>query len=67
MHADLVALGINGSDNLVAASARARRAQRQEIEKTTGRCIYMPMSFGASETLQFDWHEDWALIAGERT
>jgi len=27
----------------------------------------VPLAFGAGEALQFDWSEDWAVIAGERT
>ncbi len=67
MHADLVALGFDGSYNRVAAFARAWTAQRHEAEQTTGRGIYVPLSFGAGEAFQFDWSEDWAVIAGERT
>ncbi len=67
MHADLVALGYEGSYNRVAAFARTWRAKKQEIDKTSGRGTYVPLTFGPGEAFQFDWSEDWAVIAGERT
>jgi transposase len=67
MHADLVVLGFDGSYNRVAAFARAWSAHRHEIEQTTGRGTFVPLTFGAGEAFQFDWSEDWAVIAGERT
>ncbi len=67
MHADLVALGFEGSYNRVSAFARAWAAHRQEIEQTTGRGTFVPLTFGAGEAFQFDWSEDWAVLGGERT
>lgn len=67
MHADLVALGYDGSYNRVAAFARTWQAKRQEAERTAGRGTFVPLVFGAGEAFQFDWSEDWAVIAGERT
>ncbi|MFY9512671.1 MAG: IS21 family transposase [Rubrivivax sp.] len=67
MHAELVALGFDGSYGRVAAFARAWIAQRHEVEQTTGRGTFVPLTFGAGEAFQFDWSEDWAVIAGERT
>jgi transposase len=67
MHADLVVLGFEGSYNRVAAFARAWAARRQEIEQTTGRGTFVPLTFGAGEAFQFDWSEDWAILGGERT
>lgn len=67
MHADLAALGYDGSYNRVAAFARVWQAKRQEAERTTGRGTFVPLTFGAGEAFQFDWSEDWAVIAGERT
>ncbi|MDO9073821.1 MAG: IS21 family transposase [Rubrivivax sp.] len=67
MHADLVVLGYAGSYNRVAAFAREWTAQRHEAEQTTGRGTFVPLTFGAGEAFQFDWSEDWAVIAGERT
>ncbi len=67
MHAELVALGFDGSYNRVAAFARAWAVQRHEAEQTTGRGTFVPLSFSPGEAFQFDWSEDWAVIAGERT
>jgi transposase len=67
MHADLVALGFDGSYNRVAAFSRAWTARRHEVEQTTGRGTFVPLAFSAGEAFQFDWSEDWAVIAGERT
>lgn len=44
MHADLVALGFDGSYNRVAAFARAWTAQRHEVEQTTGRGTFVPLT-----------------------
>ena len=67
MHADLVALGYDGSYNRVAAFARTWLTKRQEAEKTTGRGTFVPLTFGPGEAFQFDWSEDWAVLGGERT
>ena len=67
MHADLAALGYQGSYNRVAAFARAWHAHRHEVEQTTGRGTFVPLAFGPGEAFQFDWSEDWAVIGGERT
>ena len=32
-----------------------------------GRGVFVPLAFLAGEAFQFDWSEDWAVIAGERT
>ena len=66
MHADLVVLGFTGSYGRVAAFARAWRARRHEAEQTTGRGSFVPLTFAPGEAFQFDWSEDWAVIAGER-
>ena len=67
LHADLVVLGYEGSYNRVAAFARDWRAVRQREQKTAGRGVFVPLAFMAGEAFQFDWSEDWAVIAGERT
>ena len=67
LHADLVALGYDGSYNRVAAFARDWRAARQREQKTAGRGVFVPLAFMAGEAFQFDWSEDWAIIGGERT
>ena len=66
MHADLVALGYDGSYNRVAAFVRAWKADRQREAQTTGRGTFVPLVFEAGEAFQFDWSEDWAIIGGER-
>src|SRR3984885_5326121 len=67
LHADLALLGYDGSYNRVAAFARDWKAARQQEQKTTGRGVFVPLAFMAGEAFQFDWSEDWAVIAGERT
>ena len=67
LSADLVALGYDGSYNRVAAFAREWRAARHREQQTTGRGVFVPLAFLAGEAFQFDWSEDWAVIAGERT
>ena len=67
LHADLAALGYEGSYNRVAASAREWKAARQREQQTSGRGAFVPLAFMPGEAFQFDWSEDWAIIAGERT
>lgn len=67
LHADLVALGYTGSYNRVAAFAREWRIERQREQQTTGRGVFVPLSFRPGEAFQFDWSEDYAVIGGERT
>jgi transposase len=67
LHADLAALGYDGSYNRVAAFARDWKAARQQEQKTCGRGVFVPLAFLAGEAFQFDWSEDWAVIGGERT
>ena len=67
MHADLQALGYGGSYNRVAAFARLWHQERLVVQQTTGRGTFVPLTFGAGEAFQFDWSEDWAVIAGART
>jgi magnesium-transporting ATPase (P-type) len=64
LHADLVALGFTGSYGRVAAFARDWRADRQREQQTTGRGIFIPLSFRPGEAFQFDWSEDYAVIGG---
>ena len=66
MHADLVALGFDGSYGRVAAFARAWRQRQHEAEQTAGRGTFVPLDFAPGEAFQFDWSEDWAVIGGER-
>lgn len=67
LHADLIALGYDGSYNRVAAFARDWKAARQREQKICGRGTFVPLAFTAGEAFQFDWSEDWAIIGGERT
>ena len=67
LHADLCALGFDGSYDRVAAFARRWRQEQQEQARTTGRGTFIPLRFAAGEAFQFDWSEDWAVINGERT
>lgn len=67
MHADLVALGYDGSYNRVAAFVRAWKADRQRDAQTSGRGTFVPLIFQPGEAFQFDWSEDWAVIAGKQT
>jgi len=67
MHADLVVLGYDGSYERVAAFVRRWKADRQREQQTGGRGTFVPLVFAAGEAFQFDWSEDWALVAGERT
>ena len=66
LHADLVALGYEGSYGRVAAFARAWKADRQREQQTSGRGTFVPLVFQPGEAFQFDWSEDWAIIGGER-
>ncbi|MFC3673776.1 IS21 family transposase, partial [Novosphingobium pokkalii] len=67
MYADLVTLGYDGSYNRVAAFAREWKADRQRDAQASGRGTFVPLVFMPGEAFQFDWSEDWAIIAGERT
>ena len=67
LHADLVMLGYEGSYNRVAAFARDWKAARLREQQTSGRGTFVPLAFVPGEAFQFDWSEDWAIIAGERT
>ena len=66
-HADLMVLGFAGSYNRVAAFAREWRDDRQREQQTTGRGTFVSLTFRPGEAFQFDWSEDFAVLAGERT
>ena len=51
----------------MAAFAREGKAARHLEQRTTGRGVFVPLAFSTGEAFQFDWSEDWAIIAGERT
>src|SRR5450432_1619719 len=67
LHADLAALGYDGSYNRVAAFARDWKAARQQEQKRCSRGVFVPLAFLPGEAFQFDWSKDWAVIANERT
>jgi transposase len=66
LHADLVALGYDGSYARVAAFVRHWRADREVAQRTTGRGVFVPLAFPPGDAFQFDWSEDWATIGGKR-
>jgi transposase len=66
LHADLMALGFDGSYGRVAAFARDWKADRQREQQTIGRGVFVPLAFQPGEAFQFDWSEDWAIIGNER-
>jgi transposase len=67
MHADLVTLGFDGGYGRVASFVRAWKADRQRAQQTSGRGTFVPLVFAPGEAFQFDWSEDWAIIAGKQT
>ena len=66
LHADLVELGYSGSYDRVTAFARNWRQAQQEAARTSGRGTFVPLVFAPGDAFQFDWSEDWAVIAGDR-
>ncbi|USQ74192.1 IS21 family transposase (plasmid) [Roseomonas mucosa] len=66
IHADLVALGYDGSYARVAAFVRGWQARRETAQRTTGRGVFVPLFFQPGEAFQFDWSEDWATVGGKR-
>ena len=67
LYSDLAALGYEGSYARVAAFARAWKRERQYEQQTTGRGTFVPLAFQPGEAFQFDWSEDYALVAGKQT
>ena len=67
LHRDLVQLGFTGSYDRVVAFAKRWRQEQQELARTAGRGTFIPLTFAPGDAFQFDWSEDWAVIAGERT
>jgi transposase len=66
LHADLIALGFDGSYGRVAAFVRDWKVDRQREQQTIGRGVFVPLAFQPGEAFQFDWSEDWAIVGGER-
>ena len=67
LYEDLVVLGFDGSYSRVAAFARRWKTDQQHKKQTSGRGTFVPLVFALGEAFQFDWSEDYALIAGQRT
>jgi transposase len=67
MHADLMALGYDGSYGRVAAFVRGWKAELQRDAHASGRGTFVPLVFAPGDAFQFDWSEDWAVLGGERT
>src|SRR3546814_7995773 len=51
----------------VAAFARDWRDEYRREQQISGRGTFVPLSFAPGEAFQFEWSEDWAIIAGVRT
>ena len=66
LYHDLVKLGYIGSYDRVTAYAKKWRLQQQLLAGTIGRGAFIPLTFAPGEAFQFDWSEDWAVIANER-
>ena len=66
MYRDLVALGFTGSYDRVCAFARQWKDSEQFKAQTSGKGCFIPLRFACGEAFQFDWSEDWAVIADER-
>jgi transposase len=67
LHSDLVQLGYSGSYDRVAAYARQWRQEQREAQKTAAWNTFVPLQFAPGEAFQFDWSEDYAVIAGVNT
>ncbi len=67
MFNDLTSLGYEGSYDRITAFARDWRQAEQIAAGTVGRGTFIPLRFAPGEAFQFDWSEDWAVIAGVRT
>ncbi|AHI24019.1 transposase [Komagataeibacter xylinus E25] len=61
LHEELVALGYDGSYGRVAAFIRQWKHEQHQARQTTGRGVFVPLSFQPGEAFQFDWGEDWAV------
>ena len=61
LYHDLLPQGYCGSYDRVAAFARHWR-QEQSVSKQ----VYVPLLFAPGEAFQFDWGENWVLIAGKK-
>jgi transposase len=53
LHADLMAIGFDGSYGRVAAFVRYWKADRQREQQTIGRGVFVPLAFQPGEAFQF--------------
>lgn len=67
LHQDLVSIGFSGSYDRVAAFARQWRQEQQDVEHGASKRTYVPLLFAPGEAFQFDWGENYAVIAGVNT
>jgi hypothetical protein len=67
LHLELKELGYEGSYDRVAAFARQWKMGQSEWVNSASKRTFVPLKFAPGEAFQFDWSEDWAVIAGERT
>ncbi|MCP3670030.1 MAG: IS21 family transposase, partial [Gammaproteobacteria bacterium] len=67
MHHDLVQLGYIGSYDRVAAFCRQWRQGVRNSSGAAGKHVFVPLVFAPGEAFQFDWSEDWVVIAGVNT
>lgn len=67
LYRDLIPLGYTGSYDRVCAFAKQWRRQQMESALKADKQAYVPLSFAPAEAFQFDWSEDWVLIAGVKT
>ena len=67
LYFDLVSLGYTGSYDRIAAFARKWGQDQQQTVRLASRGTYVPLVFAPGEAFQFDWSEEWAVIAGHKT
>ena len=66
LHADLVALGYDGSYNRIAAFAKVWQEECRRLQQSSGRGTFVPLAFAPGEAFQFDWSEEHATVGGVR-
>ena len=64
LHAQLAAEGYDGGYTRLTDFIRKWRVTQGKLINTHA---FVPLAFELGEAFQFDWSEDWAVIAGERT
>ncbi len=67
MFLDLRELGYEGSYDRVAAFSRQWKVGQMERVESASKSTSIPLTFAPGEAFQFDWSEDWCVIAGEKT